>query len=422
MNVGDVLLSGILVMLTFNIMRQMERWLHRHIFKVGWLITKKFETTTILYYTFFLPGIIINQFVRWLAAGVMDVRAERSFSLPKKQEIGELNLNFIQISPKTSAIRLAFIKITPFVAGLLIILFIAENIFDIRAVGQTLSDGNPDSFFNALRQMTGATDFWLWAYLLFTVSNTMTPDFSLIRNYSRLLFWGFVGVVVLLAIGVGQAVVDDVLSGPVANILNLFSTAFIVIVVFDIIAVALLAAIENTIEYITGDSATFKNNKMVVMTREEIRAEREKARKKAITQREEQRKTSVSTGPPSVYKLMFDIPKTPGEEAITSLPSAVIADEPPEKGPSAERPVLAPPSVILGSATREIRFNMSRDASADDEDVQDESLDDSSDYHEDVVQDDDDIQNEKEVDDDTEEDDLEDDEDEMIYEDAEDVP
>jgi hypothetical protein len=376
-NVGDVLLSGILVILTFNVMRQMERWLHRHIFKVGWLITKKFETTTILYYTFFLPGIIINQFVRWLVAGMLDVRAERAFSLPKKQEIGELNLNFIQISPKTSPLRFAIIKIAPFIAGLLIVLFIAEHIFDVRTVGQSLQGNTSDSFFDAIRQMTSATDFWLWSYLLFTVSNTMTPDFSLIRNYSRWLFWGFVTIVVLLAIGVGQAVVSDVLSGPISNMLNLFSTAFIVIIVFDIIAVAVLAIIENTIEYITGDSATFKNNKMVVMTREEARQEREKARKKALAQREEQRKSSVPAGPPSVYKLVFDIPKSPTEEAITSLP-ATIDDIKPSSTPEPERPSLETPSVIVGSATpREIRFNISKGASTEDDDeTEDDNLED----------------------------------------------
>jgi len=85
------------------LLRQLERWLHQHIFKVGWLFTKSFQTTTTLYYAFFLPGIFLNELVRWMVAALLDIRAERTFEWPQQQDIGELKLNFIRIQPKATS-------------------------------------------------------------------------------------------------------------------------------------------------------------------------------------------------------------------------------------------------------------------------------------------------------------------------------
>ncbi len=86
-------------------MRRLERWLHQHIFKVGWLLTKNLQTTTILYYTFFLPGVVLHEFIYWLFAGFINVRAERAIAWPEAQAIAELRLNFIRLARNTGRIR-----------------------------------------------------------------------------------------------------------------------------------------------------------------------------------------------------------------------------------------------------------------------------------------------------------------------------
>ena len=86
-------------------MRRLERWLHQHMFKVGWLLTKNLQTTTILYYTFFLPGVVLHEFIYWLVAGILNVRAERAIAWPEAQAIAELKLNFIKLARNTSRIK-----------------------------------------------------------------------------------------------------------------------------------------------------------------------------------------------------------------------------------------------------------------------------------------------------------------------------
>lgn len=315
-------------------LRQLERWLHQHIFKVGWLILKNFQQTTLLYYTFFLPGVIINQLVYWLMAGVLDVRADRAIRLPEKQEIGELKLNFIKLSKKASPAKVSIITIAPFLAGLFFILFAMNNIFQVNIAFADF-DGTLDGLLQSIGRITSAPDFWLWAYLLFTVANTMMPDFKQIRGLRWILTIIGIAMVGLFIIGVGDEIAHAAISGPILTVLNTLSSAFAFVIVLDAVAVGVLSAIENTIEYITGDSATFKNGKMIAMTREQVIASRNQDRQKKIQALKEPKQISPLAGVPSVYKLPFPIPGAPGVEPITPVPSAILSAPPPP--PSLEK-------------------------------------------------------------------------------------
>ncbi|MFW5708746.1 MAG: hypothetical protein ACOCX5_00865, partial [Chloroflexota bacterium] len=257
--------------------------------------------------------------------------------------------------------KVSIISAAPFFAGLAIVLFLAQNVFNIGEVLAILQSGTLNAFTRALSRLVAAPDFWLWAYILFTISNTMTPELKQITS----LRWVWIGLAAvllpLLLIGVGDEVVGTALTGPVADVLNFLTTAFLIIIVFDLLAIGLLAVIENSIEFVTGDSATFKNGKMVVMTREEAHAEREKERKKERT-RKEKRREAAAAGPPSVYKLSFPLPGAPGEEPVsTGYPTIVEPSERQSVRPGLERPRREEPSVIPGAATRpEIKFNTAR--------------------------------------------------------------
>jgi hypothetical protein len=376
-------------------LRQIERWLHQHIFKVGWLVLKDFQRTTLLYYTFFLPGVIINQLVYWLMAGVLDVRAERAIRLPEKQEIGELKLNFIKLSKKASPARVSIITITPFLAGLFFILFAMNNIFQVNVAFADF-DGTLDSVLRAIGRITSAPDFWLWAYLLFTVANTMMPDFKQIRGL-RIIFT-ILGVVmlVLFVIGVGDEIASAAITGPILTILNTLSGAFAFVIILDVVAVGILALIENSIEYLTGDSATFKNGKMIAMTREQVVASRNQERQKRMQSLKEPKQLSPLAGAPSIYKLPFPIPGAPGVEPITSVPSAILSAPPPPPAldkrtvtreepkvitvaPVNEppKPPMPPPRAIVFGGTSAFKDN--EDADEEDEDDDDIRYEDAED-------------------------------------------
>ena len=385
LSILDVLLAGLITFGIFNFLRWLENWLHQHIFKVGWLVTKNFQTTTILYYTFFLPGVVLYEFVYWLAAGVLNVRAERAIAWPEAQELGELRLNFVKLSRKASVIKVVIISLAPLPMGLAVVWFIAHNILDVNGVLQTMSSGRLEHIADGIGQLTSASDFWLWAYILFAVSNAMMPDFSVLMGWGRWVTGALVLITIpILMLGLGEEVIGTTLTGPVANGLNALSGIFIIIIAFDLLGVAILGTLEAIIERITGDSATFKNGKMVVMTREEAIAERQRQRQKERSGGKKQRKTSpIAQGPPSVYKLAFPIPGAPGDEPITQSQTTILESKslPATLPESQQRPRQQEPEVVPGEAQKKPEVSTPRIntfGSGDDVDLGDESTDQSA--------------------------------------------
>jgi hypothetical protein len=335
------------------VLRRLERWLHQHIFKVGWLVTKQYQTTTILYYAFFLPGIILYELVFWLVAGFLNVRADRAISWPEKQEIGELKLGFIKLSKNVGQFPLAVISTAPLAIGLAAVAFIANNRLDFQGFVNAMGRGFLDDVSAAFSRLVSAPDFWIWIYLVFTISNTMWPDVSKLRGWRVILIALAVAGAVLIAIGAGNQVIVETLNGPVTNALNSLSGTLAVIIGIDLFVVAVLGSIEAAIERITGDSATFKNGKMITMKREELikqqAVERTTARQQKAT-----RAPAVPAGPPSIYKLSLPIPGAPGKEAVTRDEGIVISKPPtpaiasPSTPPAVARTV---PAVIPGTVT-----------------------------------------------------------------------
>lgn len=298
-------------------------------------MTQNYQTTTILYYTFFLPGVLLHELVYWLAAGMLNVRASQTLKWPDAQEVGELKLNFVQLASRTDPYRKAIITAAPLVAGIALIWIIASTRLNMPLVVATLESGSADAVTNAAILLFNAPDFWLWAYVIFAIGNTMFPIHVKDLAPWRFIFGAIIAVIsALFVIGLG-AEIFEAASPTLAGLLAALQISVILVIGVDIVITAVLGTIEAIIERITGNSATFRNGKMMTMTLAEAQAERRKARERAQKQAQRQQKPS-SQGLMSVYALSFPIPGSPGQEPITSL-------EPPAAATAPEVPADAPP-------------------------------------------------------------------------------
>lgn len=347
----------------FLFFRRLEHWLHQHIFKVGWLLTKNFQTTTIIYYGFFLPGVIIHELSVWLVAGILNVPAERAIRMPQKQEIAELDLNFLKLPRNAPSFKLAIITAAPLIAGLFFVWVIANGILDITAFLQTLETEGLESVGTAVGRLAAAPDFWLWIYLAFVISNTMVPDLKNLRGARVLITAVVITLVVLFVIGVGDEVVARVFAGPVADALYLLAGILGIIIALNILSITLLGTIESLIERVTGDSATFEKGKLVATTRQEILEQKRRQAARKLAQRTKTR--ALPAGPPSVYNLPFPIPGTPDQESITQVTAQIIEPEVKPSLSSGMRDDRRGPDMILGTASpREIEESVALEADA----------------------------------------------------------
>ena len=247
-----------LLFLTF---RQSERWLHQHIFKVGWLLSDSFQVTTILYYILFLPGIVLHEATLWLAAGLLNVRAERSIGFPEPQEIGELRLNFIRLAEDTGRLKRLTIRLCPILAGMAALWAIAAHVFRWEELFGPVADGRLEGVIAALTSLTGIADLWLWFYLAFVIANTMFPTLAgrSDRGEKALVLVSapaltFIGWRVAGAAYPAVAVEIEALVGGIALVITQ-------ITLVNACAAVLLGLIEALIERATSRSATFRDGR-----------------------------------------------------------------------------------------------------------------------------------------------------------------
>ncbi|MAS34222.1 MAG: hypothetical protein CL610_09450 [Anaerolineaceae bacterium] len=335
----------------FVLLRQLEHWLHQHIFKVGWLVTKSFQTTTILYYTFFLPGVFLHELSFWFVAGILNVHAKSSIQWPEAQEIAELKLSFVELSRDAGPFRLALITLAPLITGVTVVWLIANNLLDFNSFFALIRSGGLSDVSAAIGQLTSTTDFWLWTYILFTISNTMIPRLQDLKGLRIVLILIAVAAAALIFIGVGNEVVVQVLVGPVADALFLLAGTFAVIIFIDLIFVVLLGSIEAAIERVTGDSAMFRRGKLVAMTRQEIREMRQRQSRRE-TRALQSRNAAKESRKPSIYSRPLAIPGPPGEEPVTQSSSVIVEpDEQPALQTGTRPDDRRGPDMITGSAT-----------------------------------------------------------------------
>lgn len=286
-----------------------------------------------------------------MVAGLLNIRAERTFEWPQQQDIGALRLNFIRIQPKAQTFAVAIINTVPVIVGLLLVSWIANSNLALPAFLATLGTGVLADIGPAFIRLTTAADFWLWFYLAFTISNTMLPDVERLRGWRIVLPIAGVVALILVIAGAGNEFITNVMNGPVANSLNALSGVLGAIIVLNVMGVAILGTIEALVERVTGNSATFKDNKMIVMTRAELLQQREEAfqsERKRLTASTSRKPALPAPTNQTIYSFPLPIPGTPGKEPVRQEGSVILPGS--TSAPAqAALPVRDEPKVIPGT-------------------------------------------------------------------------
>lgn len=358
----------------FIAFRRAERWLHQHIFKVGWLLTNNFPLTTILYYSLFLPGIVLHEVCVWLLAGLLRVRAERAIQFPAAQEIGELRLNFIRLSPQAGRIRRFIISLAPPTAGIVALWLLAEGVFRWEAALAPLAAGGIDALAMTLQTIVRTADFWLWFYLAFAIANTMFPALPRLGSWRHKA----AAAIALLLLAYLARTFDSAFS---LALLENLAVALLQVLAFNLLVVVVLGTAESLIERATGKSASFVDGVMIAMSREEARAWRAEQRRAASSSQPQTKPKAFH----SIYDFPLPIPGPPGREPVSRRAVTVVMppapSEPPPDPAQPPQPPPRPPSLEAIRASQDVPFSRPfapGDAAIDDETWQDEADEDTT--------------------------------------------
>jgi hypothetical protein len=248
------------VAIALPILFLLQKWIHRHLHGLAFLITGNKNWAVILYAIILFPGVVIHELSHWIVANLLGVRTGSLSVLPKIKDNGKIQLGYVEYykSSQVGPIRESLIGSAPLVTGTTVVLLMAYQVFDITNLSSAVQAGDVEQLAESLSTLFATADFLLWLYLIFAVSNAMMPSKSDRRAWPAFTLIMIVVAVVLYAIGVGDALLNN-LSDLSSTVFGYLGLAFSMAIGVDLISMIVIHLFERFISRIKGVDLVYSN-------------------------------------------------------------------------------------------------------------------------------------------------------------------
>ena len=154
-----------------------QRWLHRQIHAILVMITRRPNLSLGLFSLIFFPGVLLHETSHFLMALLLRVHTGKFSMLPQALPDGTLRLGYVETAG-TDVLRDALIGTAPLLTGGTVVTLIGIYLIPVIPLFGWINQEKWDLFWAALRALPSQPDFWVWFYLVFTISSTMLPSAS----------------------------------------------------------------------------------------------------------------------------------------------------------------------------------------------------------------------------------------------------
>jgi len=155
----------------------LQRSLHREIQAFILILSRSPGVTQVIFALIFFPGVLLHETSHFLMAKILGVPTGRFSLIPQAQPDGKLRLGYVE-TRSADFIRDALIGAAPLITGCLFVAFMGIRQMHLLPLWELMKVADWSGFWVMLIAMPKSPDFWLWFYLIFTVSSTMMPSTS----------------------------------------------------------------------------------------------------------------------------------------------------------------------------------------------------------------------------------------------------
>ncbi len=241
------------VALALPLLLLLQRWLHRHLRGLAYLLTGRMEWAVLLYALVLLPGVLLHELSHWLAARLLGVRTGTISLLPQMQKDGVLRLGYVEYyrSRNLDPVRESIIGVAPLLTGVAVVLLIGFRVFDLPGLGAALQTGAWQGLRPLLAHLFRAPDFLVWLYLIFSVSNAMMPSPSDRRAWPPFILLLTIAAVVLYLVDRQQVIIGGMVE-PVATVFGHLGLAFSLAIAVDLAVIVVVYLLERLVSRLRG--------------------------------------------------------------------------------------------------------------------------------------------------------------------------
>src|SRR5512139_345685 len=182
-----------------------QRWVHKHLHGVAYLITRQPDMALLLYSLPLLPGVALHEISHALMAALLGVKTANLTLIPQRQPDGHVRLGSVQVE-RVDAVRSSLIGLAPLLAGSVAILLIVRFAFDMNTIGDAVQRGEVAALLSSMGALLRAPDAWLWLYLIFSIANAMMPSPSDRETWPPVILFSLLLLSLAVAFGLSSAI------------------------------------------------------------------------------------------------------------------------------------------------------------------------------------------------------------------------
>ncbi len=204
------------------------------------------DAPTVALFLIFLPGIFIHEAAHWTMAKLCGLKTGgfRVWPTRKGKQIGLGSVNVASGGVFVNSL----VGMAPLIVGTLLIGLISHYVFATGRLADALATGSLGDVFNVYIQLFAVQDSYLWAYLLFTIANSMMPSASDREPIRPIIIYSTLGVIIYFALGISTEVLQQIIGWLLPTLQNLTS-AFTFTIILDVLVLSVLYVIRKAFRW-----------------------------------------------------------------------------------------------------------------------------------------------------------------------------
>lgn len=230
--------------ITLAALLALSRWINRHVQLLGLHISGDHNVAITAYFLLMFPGILLHELSHYLVAKLLGLRVGK-FAIGPRRRQHYVELGSVSIA-SGGPVRDSLVGLAPFIAGTAVLLLVSFLAFDVAAFGEAWAADGWRGMLTALDGIWRVPDFWLWGYVIFVVSNAMTPSPSDRQPWliASIYLAGALALVYLLG---GLSLLTEALRPSLTGGLQALTLGFLFSVGVNLVVAAVLAIAETVV-------------------------------------------------------------------------------------------------------------------------------------------------------------------------------